>query len=93
MSIVLIEYDTKEKTMDVKMDGKAVKDVYCVHVYGQTEYNEPYIMIEKVLNNEEEKWTERTSIYASHTEVLAEPILDYDKLSEKLALSMKVEKI
>lgn len=40
MSKIIVEFDTKEQAMSVKVDGKEVSDVYDVSFYRYEDYND-----------------------------------------------------
>lgn len=97
MSKVVINYDTKEKMLDVSLDGKKIKDVYQIYIYNYeiNEKEEAHIEITSVEGNEEEGLYRRYCIYANREEqsVILKPFTsnNTENLGKKLAESMRVK--
>ncbi len=68
MAKILIEYDTKEKTLSTSMDGKSLSDICSVNIYNyknRSGEDDAHIELVSATGNEEEGLYERHSIYAS----------------------------
>lgn len=66
MAIINIEYDTKTKKMNAKMDGKKIDDVHSVNTYHRGEGNHA-MSITKQKHNKDDDTSEHHTIYASET--------------------------
>lgn len=97
MSKVVINYDTKEKILDVSLDGKKLNNVYQIYVYNYetNEKEEAHIEITSVEGDEEEGLYRRYCIYANRVEqsTIFKPFIsdNTENLGKKLAESMRVK--
>ena len=91
MSQVLISYDTVNKTLDISVDGKKLKNVYAVHACTYENYegkDESHIEITQMESDENSGMYKKTCIYASHQEERLEPVVDLAKLQENISKAM-----
>lgn len=66
MAKIIAEFDTKEKTLSVSMDGKSVKDISSVYfMAGFDDPSQGYVEMTTVEINEEEKMSRITRLSAS----------------------------
>ena len=90
MSAILINFDTKTKALDVKMDGKTIKNVSQVGIYAYDD--EAHIELTTAVSDGDNGTYERHTIYAD--KVLVDKILgfnEYKELSDKLCKQLGVE--
>lgn len=76
MAKIIAEFDTKEKTLEVTMDGKKVKDVASVaFMAGYDDPNKGYVELTTMEFNEDEKMSRISRVSASgeKTERLERP--------------------
>lgn len=96
MAKIIINYDTKEKSLDVSMDGQKLNNISNIYIYNyeMEGEDESHIEITSVEGDEENSIYRRSCIYANRQEVstILKPFnsSNIENLGKKLAESMKV---
>lgn len=96
MSIINLSFDTKEKKLEVSMDGKKIDKVSSIYIYNyemEEDESEGHIEITRILPDEEEGLYKRECICASKNNIIktVDKVLKgnkYAELSEKLSKAM-----
>jgi len=72
MALISINFDTKEKTLDVKVNGKSQKNISYINIANYAG-EDAHIEMTKTNLMEEDGMTERICIYANKIEHYKEP--------------------
>lgn len=84
MAKILIEFDTKEKTLSVTKDGKKVPNIS--NIYINSYDGKGYIELKSSVYNEEEGTTDIHCVYASEE---SDKEIDIDNLAVKIGKALK----